>query len=39
MKFDEQYQKSGAQVRDALSGGSVWVCYSDQATRGEAGST
>ena len=32
MKFDEQYQKSGAQVRVPFPAGSVWVCYSDQAT-------
>lgn len=32
MKFDEQYQKSGAQVRMPFPAGSVWVCYSDQAT-------
>ena len=32
MKFDEQYQKSGAQVTVPFAAGSVWVCYSDQAT-------
>ena len=32
MKFDKQYQKSGAQVTVPFAAGSVWVCYSDQAT-------
>lgn len=32
MKFDEGYQKSGAQVTVPFAAGSVWVCYSDQAT-------
>ena len=32
MKFDEQYQKSGAQLTVPFAAGSVWVCYSDQAT-------
>ena len=32
MKFDESYQKSGAQVTVPFAAGSVWVCYSDQAT-------
>lgn len=31
MKFDEQYQKSGAQLTVPFAAGSVWVCYSDQA--------
>ncbi|MFT3779801.1 MAG: Kdo hydroxylase family protein [Ottowia sp.] len=32
MKFDEVYQKSGTQVSVPFAAGSVWVCYSDQAT-------
>lgn len=32
MKFDEQYQKNGTQVAMPFAAGSVWVCYSDQAT-------
>jgi len=32
MKRDEAYQKSGAQVTVPFAAGSVWVCYSDQAT-------
>lgn len=32
MKFDEDYQKSGAQLTVPFAAGSVWVCYSDQAT-------
>jgi len=32
MKFDAQYQQSGAQVSVPFAAGSVWVCYSDQAT-------
>ena len=32
MKFDESYQKSGTQVSVPFAAGSVWVCYSDQAT-------
>ena len=32
MKFDEQYQKSGTQVTVPFPPGSVWVCFSDQAT-------
>ena len=32
MKFDEQYQKNGTQVTVPFPPGSVWVCYSDQAT-------
>ena len=32
MKRDEAYQKSGAQVSMPFAAGSVWVCYSDQAT-------
>ena len=32
MKRDEQYQKSGMQVTMPFAAGSVWVCFSDQAT-------
>lgn len=32
MKFDEDYQRSGAQLTVPFAAGSVWVCYSDQAT-------
>lgn len=32
MKFDEQYQKTGTQVTVPFPPGSVWVCFSDQAT-------
>ncbi len=32
MKRDEQYQKSGTQVTMPFAAGSVWVCFSDQAT-------
>ena len=32
MKFDEQYQKNGTQVTVPFPPGSVWVCFSDQAT-------
>ena len=32
MKRDEAYQKSGTQVSMPFAAGSVWVCYSDQAT-------
>lgn len=32
MKFDEQYQKSGTQMKIPFPPGSVWVCFSDQAT-------
>lgn len=32
MKFDEQYQKSGTQMKVPFPPGSVWVCFSDQAT-------
>ncbi|QTD46435.1 Kdo hydroxylase family protein [Ottowia testudinis] len=32
MKFDEQYQKSGVQMTVPFAPGSVWVCFSDQAT-------
>ena len=32
MKFDEAYQKSGTQVTVPFPPGSVWVCFSDQAT-------
>ena len=32
MKFDTQYQQHGAQVKMPFAAGSVWVCYSDQAT-------
>ncbi|MDO5623244.1 MAG: Kdo hydroxylase family protein [Pseudomonadota bacterium] len=32
MKFDEAYQKTGTQVRMPFAPGSVWVCFSDQAT-------
>ena len=32
MKFDEQYQKNGTQGTVPLPPGSVWVCFSDQAT-------
>jgi hypothetical protein len=32
MKFDEHYQKNGTQLRMPFAAGSVWVCYSDQAT-------
>jgi hypothetical protein len=32
MKFDEHYQKSGTQMTMPFAAGSVWVCYSDQAT-------
>ena len=32
MKFDEAYQKNGTQVTVPFPPGSVWVCFSDQAT-------
>lgn len=32
MKFDESYQKSGTQMKMPFPSGSVWVCFSDQAT-------
>ncbi|WP_423456248.1 Kdo hydroxylase family protein [Ottowia sp. VDI28] len=32
MKFDENYQKNGTQTRMPFPPGSVWVCFSDQAT-------
>ena len=32
MKFDADYQKHGGQMTMPFSAGSVWVCYSDQAT-------
>ena len=32
MKFNEQYQKNGTQVTVPFPPGSVWVCFSDQAT-------
>ena len=32
MKFDVQYQKNGTQVTVPFPPGSVWVCFSDQAT-------
>ena len=32
MKFDEQYQKNGTQLTVPFPPGSVWVCFSDQAT-------
>ena len=32
MKFDEDYQKNGTQVTVPFPPGSVWVCFSDQAT-------
>lgn len=32
MKFDEDYQKNGTQVTMPFPPGSVWVCFSDQAT-------
>ena len=32
MKFDAQYQQSGAQLTVPFAAGSVWVCCSDQAT-------
>lgn len=32
MKFDESYQKNGTQTRMPFPSGSVWVCFSDQAT-------
>ena len=32
MKFDEDYQRNGAQLTVPFAAGSVWVCYSDQAT-------
>ncbi|WP_028605675.1 Kdo hydroxylase family protein [Ottowia thiooxydans] len=32
MKFDETYQKSGTQTTMPFPPGSVWVCFSDQAT-------
>ena len=32
MKFDEQYQKNGTPVTVPFPPGSVWVCFSDQAT-------
>ncbi|MET4578450.1 Kdo hydroxylase family protein [Ottowia thiooxydans] len=37
MKFDETYQKSGAQTRMLFPPGSVWVCFSDQATHAVMG--
>lgn len=32
MKFDENYQKNGTRVTIPFPPGSVWVCFSDQAT-------
>lgn len=32
MKRDEHYQKSGTQLTMPFAAGSVWVCFSDQAT-------
>ena len=32
MKFDEDYQKNGTQLTMPFAPGSVWVCFSDQAT-------
>ncbi len=32
MKFDETYQKNGTQLKVQFPPGSVWVCFSDQAT-------
>ena len=32
MKFDEHYQKNGTQLKMPFPPGSVWVCFSDQAT-------
>lgn len=32
MKFDEAYQKNGTQMKMPFPPGSVWVCFSDQAT-------
>ena len=32
MKFDEAYQKSGTVVTMPFPPGSVWICFSDQAT-------
>ncbi len=32
MKFDAKYQQSGTQMTVPFAAGSVWVCYSDQAT-------
>lgn len=32
MKFDEDYQKNGTQLSMPFAPGSVWVCFSDQAT-------
>lgn len=32
MKFDDDYQKNGTQVTMPFPPGSVWVCFSDQAT-------
>ncbi|MDO5290177.1 MAG: Kdo hydroxylase family protein [Pseudomonadota bacterium] len=32
MKFDNDYQKNGTQVTMPFAPGSVWVCFSDQAT-------
>ncbi len=32
MKFDENYQKHGTQLTMPFPPGSVWVCFSDQAT-------
>lgn len=32
MKFDEDYQKNGTQTKVPFPPGSVWVCFSDQAT-------
>ena len=32
MKFDEPYQKNGTQLAMPFPPGSVWVCFSDQAT-------
>ena len=32
MKFDEDYQKNGTQVKMPFPPGCLWVCFSDQAT-------
>ncbi len=32
MKFDDDYQKNGTQLTMPFPPGSVWVCFSDQAT-------
>ena len=32
MKFDEYYQKNGTQLKMPFPPGSVWICFSDQAT-------